>query len=388
MDQHRARAETHVRAEAESVHAAGGARAALNAPLAEPEIELRHPHVKVRERIRRGRDSLAQLPAAGRRRRLGRDLGSGQIIIEPLAPFLAILRSNRPRAAALHPDIPRKAIDPARGEHIAREPTHGRIPHRSLKAIVPEPQPKRPRFSRWQKRHRLKRRRHGLGCIAHRDRKRLRIDPNDAGQRFRGLTAEGERIVEWARRILADRDALRQEVGSARQGMAGRLTIGAIPTALAGAGLLTAPFLTQHPRVRIRLLSLSSMEIQRGLDNFDLDAGITYLDNEPLLRVRTVPLYRERYFLVTADRSLFRGRASATWAEAADVPLCLLTADMQNRRIIDAIFHEAGHATLPRVESNSILGIYAHIRGGAMASVLTQAALYLLGMPRWLRALP
>ena len=210
----------------------------------------------------------------------------------------------------------------------------------------------------------------------------------ERGQRFRGLTVEGERIVEWARRILADRDALRQEVGSARQGMAGRLTIGAIPTALAGVGLLTAPFLAQHPRVRIRLLSLSSMEIQRGLDNFDIDAGVTYLDNEPLLRVRTVPLYRERYFLVTADRSLFRGRASVTWAEAADVPLCLLTSDMQNRRIIDAIFHEAGHATLPRVESNSILGIYAHIRGGAMASVLTQAALYLLGMPRWLRALP
>jgi DNA-binding transcriptional LysR family regulator len=210
----------------------------------------------------------------------------------------------------------------------------------------------------------------------------------ERGQRFRGLTAEGERIVEWARRILADRDALRQEVGSARQGMAGRLTIGAIPTALAGVGLLTAPFLAQHPRVRIRLLSLSSMEIQRGLDNFDLDAGVTYLDNEPLLRVRRVPLYRERYFLVTADRSLFRGRRSVTWAEAADVPLCLLTSDMQNRRIIDATFHKAGHATLPRVESNSILGIYAHIRGGAMASVLTQAALYLLGMPRWLRALP
>jgi DNA-binding transcriptional LysR family regulator len=210
----------------------------------------------------------------------------------------------------------------------------------------------------------------------------------ERGQRFRGLTAEGERIVEWARRILADRDALRQEVGSARHGMAGRLTIGAIPTALAGVGLLTAPFLAQHPRVRIRLLSLSSIEIQRGLDNFDLDAGVTYLDNEPLLRVRTVPLYRERYFLVTADKSLFRGRASVTWAEAADVPLCLLTSDMQNRRIIDAIFDEAGHATLPRVESNSILGIYAHIRGGAMASVLTQVALYLLGMPRWLRALP
>jgi DNA-binding transcriptional LysR family regulator len=210
----------------------------------------------------------------------------------------------------------------------------------------------------------------------------------ERGQRFRDLTAEGERVVEWARRILADRDALRQEVGSARQGLAGRLVLGVIPTALASVGLLVAPFQTDHPRVRIKILSVSSIEIQRALDSFDLDAGVSYLDNEPLLRVQTVPLYHERYFLVTADRALFRHRDVVTWAEAADVPLCLLTPDMQNRRIIDAIFREANQAPVPLVETNSILALYAQVRGGGMASVLTQASLYLLGMPRWLRALP
>jgi DNA-binding transcriptional LysR family regulator len=69
----------------------------------------------------------------------------------------------------------------------------------------------------------------------------------ERGQRFRSLTAEGERVVEWARRILADRDALRQEVGSARQGLAGRLVLGVIPTALASIGLLISPFQTDHP---------------------------------------------------------------------------------------------------------------------------------------------
>ena len=38
----------------------------------------------------------------------------------------------------------------------------------------------------------------------------------ERGQRYRDLTAEGLRVLEWARRILADRDALRQEW--ARQG--------------------------------------------------------------------------------------------------------------------------------------------------------------------------
>jgi DNA-binding transcriptional LysR family regulator len=135
-------------------------------------------------------------------------------------------------------------------------------------------------------------------------------------------------------------------------------------------------------------LTLSSIEIQRGLDIFDLDAGVSYLDNEPLLRVGTLPLYSERYFLVTGDHRVFRGRNSVTWAEAADLPLCLLTPDMQNRRIVDAIFQEAQHLPAPLVETNSLLALYAQVRSRGMATVLTQASLYLLGMPRWLRAFP
>lgn len=210
----------------------------------------------------------------------------------------------------------------------------------------------------------------------------------ERGRRYRGLTPEGERVVDWARRILADRDALKQEVGSAREGLSGRLVLGVIPTALAAVGLLNSAFQSDHPRVRIKILSLSSIEIQRGLDTFDLDAGISYLDNEPLRRVRTLPLYDERYYLVTADRELFKGRESVTWSEAADVPLCLLTPDMQNRRILETIFHEAKRAPVPMVETNSILALYAEVRSGTKASIVTQAALYLLGMPKWLRALP
>lgn len=209
----------------------------------------------------------------------------------------------------------------------------------------------------------------------------------ERGQRFRGLTPEGERAVEWARRILADRDAMRQEVTLLKGSMTGRLVLGVIPTALASLGLLTGAFRAAHPQVQISVLSLSSIDIQRGLDAFDLDAGVTYLDNEPLLHVRSLPLYRERYYLVTGDRSLFSKRRSITWAEAAGVPLCLLTPDMQNRRIVDQAFREAGKAPRPAVETNSILALYTHVRGG-LAAVLSQASLHLLGEARWLRALP
>ncbi len=209
----------------------------------------------------------------------------------------------------------------------------------------------------------------------------------ERGQRFRALTPEGERAVAWARRILADREAMLQEVALSKGSLAGRLTLGVIPTALASLGLLTRSLRARHPQVALTVLSLSSIDIQRGLDAFDLEAGVTYLDNEPLLRVRSLPLYRERYFLVTGEAAHFPRRRSVTWAEAASLPLCLLTPDMQNRRIVDAAFRAAGAAPSPAVETNSILALYTHVRAG-LATVLTQASLHLLGQPAWLRALP
>ena len=40
-------------------------------------------------------------------------------------------------------------------------------------------------------------------------------------QRYEGLTPEGERVLEWARRILADVDGLEHELGAMRGGLEG-----------------------------------------------------------------------------------------------------------------------------------------------------------------------
>jgi DNA-binding transcriptional LysR family regulator len=90
---------------------------------------------------------------------------------------------------------------------------------------------------------------------------------------------------------------------------------------------------------------------------------------------------------VTGDPNLFEGHQNVSWAEAARAPLCLLTPDMQNRRIVDQAFRDAGATPIPVVESDSILGLYTHVRSG-LAAVLSQASLHLLGQPHWLRALP
>jgi len=162
----------------------------------------------------------------------------------------------------------------------------------------------------------------------------------ERGQRFRGFTTEGEKVLEWAQHVISDYDGLRQNLSEMRSGLVGQLRIGAIPVTLPIISLLTTPFAKCHPRTNMVIRSLTSIEIQRGLDDFSLDIGVTYLDNEPLARVRRFQLYMERYVLLTrkASNEGLSGRAAISWSEAAAYPLCLLTSDMQNRAFLTCTF--------------------------------------------------
>ena len=121
------------------------------------------------------------------------------------------------------------------------------------------------------------------------------------GSRFQGFTPEGERVLDWARRIVGDTRAMRQEIDALRHGLAGHIRIAAIPTALAMVTMLTTPYRAKHPNVSFGILSRNSIEVLGLLENLEVDAGLTYLDNEPLGRVQTVPLYSEQYRLLTSS---------------------------------------------------------------------------------------
>ncbi|WP_406171749.1 LysR family transcriptional regulator substrate-binding protein [Streptomyces sp. NBC_00996] len=108
----------------------------------------------------------------------------------------------------------------------------------------------------------------------------------------------------------------------------------------------------EHPRARVALASLSSAEIRQGLAEFELDAAMTYLDDDELRPARGFPLYEERYVLLTPVDGPLATAPTARWAQAAALPLCLLSPRMRNRRIIDACFAADG-ATAARRSSRT-----------------------------------
>lgn len=190
------------------------------------------------------------------------------------------------------------------------------------------------------------------------------------GSRFGGLTPEGQTALAWAKRITGDARQLRDEMRTSRQGLSGEVRLAVIPTAQTWAGRLCTAFAERHPNVRFTILSRNSREILQMLDDFEADAGISYLENEPLGRVDTAELYEETYILVCACSSPFAQKGSVAWSDLEDQPIALLTPDMQNRRIINQLFAEAGVTPATSIESNSIIALVASVVSGHCMTVL------------------
>lgn len=208
------------------------------------------------------------------------------------------------------------------------------------------------------------------------------------GQRFQGFTPEGERILDWARQTLAALEGLKQEASMSRVKLSGTLRLGAIPTTMPIASLLTGRCRAQHADLRQLVLSLSTEEIMRRLDDFELDAGLTYLEDQRLNGFHVQPLYRERYMLLARSGSMPEGKEEVSWEEAAELPLCLLTSHMQNRRIVDAAFRRAEVHPNVAVETDSVFALYSHVRHADLFSVVPHSLLYLFELRDGMMAIP
>lgn len=192
------------------------------------------------------------------------------------------------------------------------------------------------------------------------------------GSRYGGLTPEGQSTLIWARRIVGDTRQLRDEMRTRRHGLSGRLRIAVIPTALTWAAKISARFGRAHPNVGFTILSRTSVEILQMIDDLQIDAGISYLDNEPLGKVSTVPLYDERYMLVCDAGSDLAARGRAGWGDLDGQRLCLLTSDMQNRRIINRNLASAGVTPQATVESSSTVVLVSHVLEGGWVTILPE----------------
>lgn len=193
--------------------------------------------------------------------------------------------------------------------------------------------------------------------------------------RFQGFTAEGERVLIWARRIVGDTHAMRQEIFGLHNGVGSHLRIAAVPAAMPAVASLTVPYQERYPTVHFTVLARTSDALIQLLHQREIDVGITYLENEPIAEVTSVPLYREEYFLLTSRQGAYGHSDQVTWVQMGALPLCLMTRDLQHRRIIDGVMKSVGQESAPMVETDSIFGLISHVQTGSWVGIVPRSLL-------------
>ncbi|MCE7027923.1 LysR family transcriptional regulator [Jiella avicenniae] len=208
------------------------------------------------------------------------------------------------------------------------------------------------------------------------------------GSRYRGLTEEGERALAWARRITDDVRTMREEIKTVKRGLSGHLRIGAIPTSLAVVAKLTAPFHQKYENVTFEITSQTATEIIAAIANFEIDVGLTYVDDERLKKLDSHVLYEEHYCLVTRKGSEFHDREEVTWEEVATLKLGLLSSTMRNRQILNRHLGAGGRPFRAVTESNSMVALLSQTRLAGIATVMPYRSAAVLGLADPLVAIP
>ena len=213
---------------------------------------------------------------------------------------------------------------------------------------------------------------------------------------YAGLTPEGERVLVTAQRMLHEHALLQQELASRVGQPRGRLQLGVVPTAVPVAARFAAMLQATHPGIAPVVRTLSSQDIEEGLENLSLDMALGFTDRlKKVGPLAVLPQYAEHYFLVRrleqparASKAELQLGAAMPWADAAQLPLCLLTPEMHNRSIVDRAFAKAGAVVTPVMETNSVLTLALSVLAGDVCSVLPGAMVGAIRGQGELEALP
>ena len=189
------------------------------------------------------------------------------------------------------------------------------------------------------------------------------------GKNYIGLTEEGEILKEKFKYIVKEYSEVKELSSELKNNLTGNLRIGVIPSALLDVSELLNQFVSKFRNINIQVFSMSSKRIQDSLHDFKIDIGFTYLENEPIMSVEKLSLYKEKYFLVTNKKS-YQSQTSIKWSECHNIDLCLVSPENQFRRILNSIFKKKEISPNVLIESNSLIHLFSHVSSSNLSTIM------------------
>jgi DNA-binding transcriptional LysR family regulator len=188
--------------------------------------------------------------------------------------------------------------------------------------------------------------------------KELGVSLINRGNNFEGFTAEGERVLSWAREIVSVYQGLKLEVESLKHGLNGTLRIGAVPQCSISLAQMLKAVSERFPQLDYRVSVLSADQLLEALTAHTVDIGIGFFELSTLqeLHFQSQPLADAGVELVFHPEYFpeLTGDTPMTLEEVAALPLCLAEPTRYFRRYLDQNFREAGLTLHVRMETTSI----------------------------------
>ncbi|MCZ7707357.1 LysR family transcriptional regulator [Pseudomonas aeruginosa] len=189
-------------------------------------------------------------------------------------------------------------------------------------------------------------------------------------QRFEGFTEAGERVLAWARSLLAAQEGLYAEAAACRGQLVGTLRLGVVPLASFDPMRLVQHMAGRHPELRFQLYSLSLEQVLEGLARNQFDLGVSYLDRLDRSHFEGIELAETRMGLLHHPSHFPLDAALLNWDALAGLPLGLLSAGMHFRQSIDHNFRSRGLSPIARLETDSVQQLLQAVQRGLCCAIM------------------
>jgi len=194
-----------------------------------------------------------------------------------------------------------------------------------------------------------------------------------------GLTEDGFRVVERARRVLNEIEDITSDMTSRHDKVSGHTRIGVIGTT---ARWLTPSLLRQlaldHPNVRAVIREGASSSLVPNVMSGELNAAVIHLPiDEPELVVE--PLFAEDLFLLVDDQHRLAGAETIAIGELDDEPLLLPPTGSALRKVLDRSAAANDVTLRPQAEIDGVRLLASLAIDGFGAAIVPATA-----VPTWL----
>ncbi|QZI72952.1 LysR family transcriptional regulator [Pseudomonas protegens] len=190
------------------------------------------------------------------------------------------------------------------------------------------------------------------------------------GQRFEGFTEAGERVLAWAKTLLAAHDGLFAEAAACRGQLVGNLRLGLVPLSGFNPISYVQKLSASFPELKFSLSSASSDRIIEDIGNNQLDLGVCYLDHVNPHYLDFFEIGETRVGLLYDTRHFHFQGSEMSWEDAAELPLGMLSTGMHYRKSIDLSFRSRGLNPTPILESDSTYQLFQAIHEGFCCSIM------------------